>query len=362
MKLTTNHHYRNQSHYLIFILRVVTHLLTLQGLILGTEAYISPNSIFKRIVNAMTIEKVLTKEMQWEDAQLYASASVTDTVAPENTKTTNEVKEEMQLKSKPTTIPLKAESTALLIVDVQPEYWTHCPSVRKDFPNFESGLKHTIEICRRQNAKIIWVRADYRYNHSPWLPQFERLKNDCKRPDTKAEIPCDLNSDDFAWEEFATPEHNEMILTKKSWNSASNSALMDYLHNGGIENVLVCGLITSVCVQHSAFGVFEAGYRTLLVEDACADRGMARHQAAIALYGNYMYEVTTSKSLEDEEIGLQAAKPKWINGVTSHMKKRRNSSVVSLESSNHSYEDIMYKYENKKKRCNENDNESREES
>merc|ERR550539_165352 len=88
---------------------------------------------------------------------------------------------------------------------------------------------------------------------------------------------------------------------------------MDVLRVSGIENVLVCGLITSVCVQHSAFSVFEAGYRTLLVEDACGDRGMARHKAALALYGNYMYEITTSSTLGDTSTGLQAAKPKWIS-------------------------------------------------
>ena len=29
----------------------------------------------------------------------------------------------------------------------------------------------------------------------------------------------------------------------------------------------------------------------MLVEDACADRGLERHRAALSLYGNYMYEV-----------------------------------------------------------------------
>lgn len=319
MKLTFNQCGKHPSHYLLLFLRLVAQFFILETLIQNTEAYISPNSIFKRILNTMTVEKVLIEQFQRSDASRYAPDPATQTVTPEYTKKTlNEVK------AQPTIIPLKAESTALLIVDVQPEYWTHCPSVQKDFPNFERGLKRTIDICRKHNTRIIWVRADYRYNHSPWLPQFERLKNDGKRPDTKAEIPCDPNSDDYAWEDFATPEKNEVILTKKSWNSASNSDLMDCLHAGGIENVLVCGLITSVCVQHSAFGVFEAGYRTLLVEDACADRGMARHKAAIALYGNYMYEIATSKILEDEEKGLQTAKPRRINdSLSTNSRKRR---------------------------------------
>jgi Amidases related to nicotinamidase len=87
---------------------------------------------------------------------------------------------------------------------------------------------------------------------------------------------------------------------------------MDILRASAIDTVLVCGLITSVCVQHSAFGVFEAGYRTLLVQDACADRGRARHEAALALYGGYMYELITSVELSDPVHGLQKAKPVWI--------------------------------------------------
>jgi len=73
----------------------------------------------------------------------------------------------------------------------------------------------------------------------------------------------------------------------------------------------VCGLITSVCVQHSAFGIFEAGYRTILVTDACADRGRARHDAALALYGDYMYELITTKELEDPQ-RLRPAQPVWL--------------------------------------------------
>lgn len=76
--------------------------------------------------------------------------------------------------------------------------------------------------------------------------------------------------------------------------------MLDALKQDGIDTVLVCGLITSVCVQHSAFGVFEAGYRTILVTDACADRGRERHEAALALYGDYMYELRTVDSLKEE--------------------------------------------------------------
>lgn len=87
--------------------------------------------------------------------------------------------------------------------DVQPQYWSECASVRKDFPHFPKKLAQTIKTCRQRGAKLIFVRADYRYTHSPWLAQFERLHGG--RPDMRSEVPCDPNDDEFAWEDFATP-------------------------------------------------------------------------------------------------------------------------------------------------------------
>ena len=196
---------------------------------------------------------------------------------------------------------LCAETTALLIVDVQPEYWSDCPAVRKDFPDFPQKLERTIQACRERKIQIIWIRANYRQEHSPWLRQFGKLKNRVSRSDTMIEVPYEPDAPEFGWEKFATPEKDEVVLPKTSWSSTSNTNLIKSLKVDKIDSVLVCGLITSVCVQHSAFGIFEAGFRTLLVEDACADRGRDRHEAAIKLYGNYMYELTCSEKLEKEK-------------------------------------------------------------
>ena len=116
--------------------------------------------------------------------------------------------------------PMAAETTALLIVDVQPEYWSNCPAVRKDFPDFPKNLQRTIEVARQRKAKIIWVRADYRYSHSPWLPQFERIRGDRNL----GEVPCDPTSPEFNWEDFAKPQGGEVIITKSSWSSTTNTA------------------------------------------------------------------------------------------------------------------------------------------
>ena len=164
---------------------------------------------------------------------------------------------------------LDASKTALLVVDIQPEYWSNCPAVRQDFPNFPDKVAALLKQCRHPTdgvGKIVWVRAEYSYETSPWLAQFSRLH--------KGRIP-PIVAPSTEWESFATPDSDspkEHIMTKSSWSSTSQTELLDILRDAGIETVLVCGLITSVCVQHSAFGVFEAGFRTMLVTDACADR------------------------------------------------------------------------------------------
>jgi nicotinamidase-related amidase len=260
-----------------------------------------------------------------EDTESRQTGNIRATASSTSPTTSTSQLEEYFAPHKPA--PLKAETTALLIVDVQPEYWSNCPAVRKDFSEFPQRLARTIDICRSRRAKIIWVRADYRYSHSPWLMQFERIRG----PRNLGEVPCDPSSQDFSWEDFATPQGGEVIIAKSSWSSTSNTALMDILRVAGIETVLVCGLITSVCVQHSAFGIFEAGYRTLLVTDACADRGRARHEAALALYGDYMYELISSDDLEDEQDGLIPAKPVWLMLDSKTKTVRANSFPMQVD-------------------------------
>ena len=188
---------------------------------------------------------------------------------------------------------LPANSTALLVVDVQPEYWSASEEVRRDFPDFEKNVAQALEMFRSRSMHVIHVRADYRKANgkSPWLWQFERIH---KRAGTEKPFP--EFREPLVFEEFARPCNGEVVLGKPSFCATLGTDLVDYLKAKSVDTCVVIGLITSVCVQHSAFGLFEAGFRTLVVSDACADRGRARHDAAIMLYGNYMYELIPSAS------------------------------------------------------------------
>jgi hypothetical protein len=75
--------------------------------------------------------------------------------------------------------------------------------------------------------------------------------------------------------------------------------------------------------------VFEAGYRTILVTDACADRGRERHDAALALYGDYMYELRSVQSLKIELEGQQQVVQQQVEGKKKKKKSLNKKGAMS---------------------------------
>ena len=177
---------------------------------------------------------------------------------------------------------------ALLVVDVQPVYWSEAPEIVDAFPEFPRRVKSLLEAARFAGSPVTHVRASYAYDACPWLTTFERMNPGRK----KYEI------DPTHTEPFAEPVPGERVFHKSTFDAFyGSSELSSELHAAGVRTVIVCGLITSVCVQHCVFGAFNAGFRVAVAQDACADRTRSRHEAALELYGDYIYELTSAKDI-----------------------------------------------------------------
>ena len=224
-----------------------------------------------------------------------------------------------------------AGKTVLLVVDVHEETWTNRAEVRADFGGFEDATKRSIAVCRKAGVQIVWARADYRDDRSAWLANYARIQGvanpTCRgRPAVAVgETPCaamDVAAGEDArlqWLDFATPVEGDALLAHSSWSATRDTAFIAYLRATKVETVLLQGLSTSIEVGHTAFGLRDAGFRVILVTDACADAGMKRHQMAIELYGDNMYELTNvlevgvcGRSGGGEGGGEGAAKPRHL--------------------------------------------------
>jgi len=148
-----------------------------------------------------------------------------------------------------------------------------------------------ISRARERNFLIVHVQTDYTKERSLWFRQFERFHPDR----TDVEMPFEPTK--LRIESFASPTKSELVIGKTGFAAGLHTNLIDYLNSRGITNVLVAGLITSVCVHHTAFTLFDAGFQTCVIQDCCADRNRRRHDSVLFLYGEYMYDVLDSSSL-----------------------------------------------------------------
>ena len=185
--------------------------------------------------------------------------------------------------------------TAVLVIDVQPVYWSEVPEARGAFPDLPRNMARLLATARGRGAKVVHVRASYAFNRSSWLQQFAALHPERERVEVE---PMD-------GEPWAAPAPGETVVVKDNFNaflSVSGAApgedLACMLRAMGVDTVLVCGLITSVCVNHTAYGSMLHGFRTAIVSECCGDRTLERHRAALSLYVGYLFPDVTLDNLD----------------------------------------------------------------
>jgi nicotinamidase-related amidase len=95
----------------------------------------------------------------------------------------------------------------------------------------------------------------------------------------------------------------QYVSGKVGFNAFSNTALDSVLRERGIENVLVCGMVTSLCIDSTGRAAYERGYNVTIVSDCSSARTDIEHQFfcenVFPLYGR----AATSVELLDEMSG-----------------------------------------------------------
>lgn len=68
------------------------------------------------------------------------------------------------------------------------------------------------------------------------------------------------------------------VSGKVGFNAFSNTLLGDVLSERGIENVLVCGMVTSLCIDSTGRAAYERGYNVTIVSDCSSARTDTEHE------------------------------------------------------------------------------------
>lgn len=83
------------------------------------------------------------------------------------------------------------------------------------------------------------------------------------------------------------PLADELVLPKSSSSPFSSTTLDYLLRNIGIRTLVVAGLLTDQCIDHTVKDAADRGYRVVCLTDACQAETVERHQQALACFRGY---------------------------------------------------------------------------
>ncbi len=67
---------------------------------------------------------------------------------------------------------------------------------------------------------------------------------------------------------------NEPVIEKHYPNSFRKTPLLDQLKNAGVENVVICGAMSHMCIDSTTRAAADFGFGCTVVHDACATRNL----------------------------------------------------------------------------------------
>ena len=138
---------------------------------------------------------------------------------------------------------------ALVLVDIQRDYFpggAH-PLVA---PEAAAGAaRRVLDAFRASGEPVVHIRHVWDDEEATFM-----------RPETEGvEIHPDV-----------APAERELVITKEFPNSFRETALEDELRARGVDSLVLCGMMTSMCVDATVRAAVDLGFDTTVVHDACA--------------------------------------------------------------------------------------------
>lgn len=87
---------------------------------------------------------------------------------------------------------------------------------------------------------------------------------------------------------------SDLEIVKQRYSAFFGTHLDEILRERGIDTVVVIGLTTNVCVQSTARDAWQRDYRTITLDDCCAEIGKGSHAASLAWTSRNFGMVCTS--------------------------------------------------------------------
>jgi len=140
-------------------------------------------------------------------------------------------------------------TTALLVIDIQNDYF---PNGKMTLTNPEQAAQNAGKLLtyfRQMGAPIFHVQH---ITEGEIVPFFHP------------------NTEGVEIHESVRPLEDETVIVKHMPNSFFHTNLHEKLQNQGIKELIVCGMMSHMCIDATVRAAVEHGYTCQVIEDACA--------------------------------------------------------------------------------------------
>lgn len=146
------------------------------------------------------------------------------------------------------------KNTALVLIDLQNDYFSSVEGAKWPLHKTEEAAANALKIldkCRESNLKIIHVRHEFAMDNPPFFAP---------------------NSNGAKIHESLTPKDGEEQVLKNNVNSFKDTNLKELLDSSNIENVIIVGAMSHICIDAITRAASDYGYSCQVAHDACATR------------------------------------------------------------------------------------------
>lgn len=141
--------------------------------------------------------------------------------------------------------------TALIIVDLQNDYFL---GGKMELVGIDQAAKNAASLLTDFRTRDLPIFHIQHFFHGPESPFFE-----------KGTEGAEIN-------DIVKPSGNEEVIQKDFPNSFQKTELHEKLKASGIENLVICGAMSHMCIDATTRAGADLGYKCKVIHDACATR------------------------------------------------------------------------------------------